>query len=72
MGNHYPKGNTLYLHVLKASSNNITVPLKSKVRKVCTFNGKVPLKYTRTANGISVDLINKPDDADFVIEVNLK
>lgn len=66
------KDNTLYLHVLKASSNNITVPLKSKVRKVCTFDGKVPLKYTRTANGISVDLINKPDAADFIIEVNLK
>lgn len=66
------KGKSLYLHILSAKSNTISVPLKSKPKSVCTFNGKVPLKYTKTADGISINLVEKPQAADFIVEVTLK
>ena len=66
------KGNKIYLHILSAKSNVINVPLKSKVKNVCTFDGKVPLDFNRTQGGITINLVSKPEIVDFIIEINLK
>lgn len=66
------KGKTLYLHVISADSSAIAVPLKSKVRSVRAFDGKKPLKFAKTKEGISVSLGQRPQAADFIVEVTLK
>lgn len=65
-------GKRLFLHVISAKGSKISVPLKSKAKKVFTFDGKVPLKYTKTATGIDIDLVNTPTSTDFIVEVALK
>lgn len=66
------KGKTLYLHVISADSSAIALPLKSKVRSVKTFDGKVPLKFAKAKEGITINLGQKPQTADFIVEVALK
>ncbi len=66
------KGKVLYLHVMSANSNVINVPLKSKIKSVRTFDGKVPLKFKKSANGAEVDLGSKPQATDFIVEIILK
>lgn len=66
------RGKTIYLHILKETNGSIDVPLKSKVKKVYTFDGKVPLKYTRTKTGITINSIVTPGTSDAIVVVELK
>ena len=66
------KGNRLFLHILTPGTRTITLPANYRLSKAFTYDGKVPVKYKKTADGITLTMEPTPDVTDHIIELQLK
>ena len=67
------KGNTVYLHLLKAPEEKLFLKFPYKIKSIKTFTGKSPVKYQVLADGylvIDVKAIPK-EEYDTVLEVEV-
>lgn len=66
------KGDRLFLHVLTPGTTEILLPGDMKIRKAFTFEGKEPVKFKKSADGILLTMEATPDEIDHIIEIQLK
>ena len=75
LGRVYPKGNTVYMHILSKpeEGNFIFVPeLKQKVQKAILFDGRKEVKIKQLPEGTFIYLDNITlDEMDTIIELQL-
>lgn len=66
------KGDTLYVHILNLQDKALFLPLtERKVKKAMLFKDKSPLRFTRSKDGILLELNSVPTDIDCVVELTL-
>ena len=65
------KGNVQYVHILDYQDNVIFLPVQSKVKSAVCFNTGEPLKFTRNADGIVVNLSKVPDEIDYIVKLTV-
>ena len=67
------KGNKLYVHILDLQDKSLFIPLTGKkVKKAVFFKDKSPLRYTRSRDGILLELGAVPVDIDTVVELTIE
>lgn len=66
------KGNVQYIHILDYQDNVIFLPVRSKVKSAVCFNTGEPLKFTKNANGIVVNLSKVPDEVDYIVRLTVE
>ncbi|MEG0454372.1 MAG: alpha-L-fucosidase [Bacteroides sp.] len=66
------KGDTLYVHILNLQDKALFLPItERKVKKATLFKDKSPLRFTRSKEGILLELKAVPTDIDCVVELTL-
>ena len=66
------KGNKLYVHILNCQDRGLYLPTGDrKIVKANVFVDGKPLKFTQSANGITLSLPKIPTETDYVIELTL-
>lgn len=66
------KGDTLYVHILNLQDKALFLPLtERKVKKATLFKDKSPLRFTRSKDGILLELKAVPTNIDCVVELTL-
>ena len=64
------KGNKLYIHILNLDKAKLLLPITNKkIKSIVQYKDKQPLKYTKTKEGILLQLGEVPTDIDHVIEI---
>lgn len=67
------KGNRLFVHILNLKDDALYLPIEAKqVKAVHFFAGRKPVKITRAADGIVLQLERIPDETDCVVEVEMR
>lgn len=67
------KGNKLYIHILNLQDDALYLPLApAKVNSMVKFADKSKLNFSKSKNGITINLPEVPKDIDYVVEVTLK
>ena len=66
------KGERLFVHILKADTTDLMLPLTCKVKKAFTFSDKQPFKFEKKKDGIVLKLDKKPSDVDYIVELVTK
>lgn len=66
------KGNKQWIHILSLDDNTLFVPIKGKVIKAVTYDGRKPLKFKQNKDGVVFELGEIPTDIDFIIELEMK
>ncbi len=66
------KGNRLFVHVMKADTTELLLPLTCKVKEVFTYADKKPLKVKKTKEGVVLPLPAGLKDVDYVVEMVTK
>ena len=67
------KGNKLYVHILNLNKDQLLLPITNKkVKTIVHFKDKTPVKYTKTKEGILLQLGSVPTDIDHVIEITYR
>ena len=66
------KGNRLFVHIMNHDSKELLLPLDCKVKKAFTFDGKQPVKFKNTKDGVKLMLDEVPAGADYIIELITK
>lgn len=65
-------GNTVYIHVLRAGTRTVLIPVKYKIKKAVHFATGSPVKYRTTADGIMLDVPQDTGESDCVIQLLVK
>ena len=66
------KGNKLYVHILNLPDKALFLPLANgRVKRAVLFKDKSPLSFTRSKEGILLELTNVPTDIDCVVELTI-
>lgn len=66
------KGDKMYVHITDASSGEIKVPGRHKVRKALEFASRKPVNYTAGKDTLTLHLGEVPDCIDHIIELQLR
>ena len=67
------KGNKLYVHILNLNKDQLLLPITNKkVKTIMHFKDKTPVKYTKTKEGILLQLGSVPTDIDHVVEITYR
>ncbi len=67
------KGNRLFVHILNLKDEALYLPIEGKqISSVKIFVDKKPVKFTKVAGGIVLQLGRVPDETAYVVEVELK
>lgn len=66
------KDDRMFLHVLTPGTTEILLPGDVKIKKAFTFDGKKPVKFKKSADGILLTMEGTPDEIDHIIEIQLK
>ncbi|MDE6489778.1 MAG: alpha-L-fucosidase, partial [Muribaculaceae bacterium] len=66
------KDDRLFLHVLTPGTTEIMLPGNLKIKKAFTFDGKHPVKFKKSSDGIMLTMESTPDEIDHIIEIQLK
>ena len=67
------KGNKLYVHILNLDKDQLLLPITNKkVKAIVHFKDKTPVKYTKTKEGILLQLGSVPADIDHVVEITYR
>ncbi len=67
------KGNRLFVHILNLKDEALYLPMEGKqVSSAKIFVNKNPVKFTKVAGGIVLQLGRIPDETVCVVEVELK
>ena len=66
------RGNKLYIHILNCMDSSVFVPLGNhKVKSALDYATGKQVDYTKTGNGITLNLGVIPTDIDYIIELTL-
>ena len=66
------KGDKLYVHILDLKNKTLFLPLTNKkVKKAVLFKDKSPVRFTKTKEGVSLELSEVPGDVDYIIELTI-
>ena len=66
------RGNKLYIHILNCMDSSLFVPLgKHKVKSALVYATGKPVNYTKTGNGITLNIGTTPTDIDYIIALTL-
>ena len=66
------RGNKLYIHILNCMDSSLFVPLGNhKVKSALVYATGKPVNYTKTGNGITLNLGAIPTDIDYIIALTL-
>lgn len=66
------KGNKQWIHILSLEDKSLFVPITAKIAKVVDYETRKPIKYTRTKDGILLELNEVPTAIDYIIELEMK
>jgi len=67
------KGNRLFVHILNLQDDALYLPMKDKqVSSAKLFIDKKPVKFTKVAGGIVLQLGRIPNETDCVVEVEVR
>lgn len=66
------KGNRLFVHIFDLKGKELKLPLSCKVEKAFTFDGKKPVKFTTTNEGVTLTLDTVPSGIDYIVELVTK
>ena len=67
------KGNKLYIHVLDLQDQALYLPVAaSKIKSIVKFVDKSKMSYSKSDNGITINIPETPKEMDYVIEITLK
>lgn len=64
------KGNTMYAHVMTATTPDILLP-GVKVKKAHTYAGKEKVKFTNGKQGATLHLGTVPQEVDYIVELEV-
>ena len=66
------KGDKLYVHILDLKNKTLFLPLTNKkVKKAVLFKDKSPVRFTKTKEGVSLELSEVPGDVDYIVELTI-
>lgn len=66
------KGKTLYVHILNLQDKALFLPITTKdVKKAVVFKNKKAVKFTKSKEGILLQLDEIPEDIDYIVELTL-
>ena len=66
------KGDKLYVHILDLKDKTLFLPLTNKkVKKAVLFKDKSPVRFTKTKEGVSLELSELPGDVDYIVELTI-
>ena len=66
------KGNRLFIHIFDCKETELFLPLQCKVKKAFTYDGKQPVKYKKSKQGITLIFDKAPEGTDYIIELITK
>lgn len=66
------RGDRLFVHVLDYDKRELYLPLACKVIKAVTYDGKAPVKVTKTAEGVVLTFPELPSGPDYIVELQTK
>ena len=67
------KGNKLYIHILNLQDDALYLPIApAKVKSMIKFADKSKVNFSKSKNGITINLTEVSKDIDYVVEVTLK
>lgn len=64
-------GSSQFIHILDYQDEVIFLPVKGKVRKAVCLNSGEQLRFTRTEEGITLELGKVPDEIDYIVELTM-
>ena len=66
------RGNRLYIHILDCQDANLFIPLGGrKVKSALVYATGKRMNYTKTGDGITLNLGKVPTDIDYIVELTL-
>ena len=66
------RGNRLYIHILDCQDANLFIPLGGrKVKSASVYATGKRMNYTKTGDGITLNLGKVPTDIDYIVELTL-
>lgn len=66
------KGDRLFVHILNLKDSELYLPLSCKVVSATTYDGRKPVKVTKTPAGVVLTLPEVPSGPDYIVEVITK
>ncbi|MDE7349522.1 MAG: alpha-L-fucosidase, partial [Muribaculaceae bacterium] len=64
------KGDRLFVHIMKPESKHIFVPTAANVKTAKEFATGRKVKFTKTSDGIMIELDSIPDGVDYIVELD--
>lgn len=65
------KGDRVFVHILDYQDKVLFLPLDAKVKSAVEFEGDRPVKFRRSAEGVSLYFDEVPEGIDYIIELGL-
>lgn len=66
------KGDRLFLHILNHNEQELYLPVNMKIVKAFTYEGKQPVKVTKTPAGTVLTFPEVPSGIDYIVELQTK
>lgn len=66
------KGDTLFVHILKADTTALSFPLDKKIRKAVDFDSNKKIKFEQKDGTVTLILDKKPTEIDKIITITTK
>lgn len=66
------KNNRVFVHILTLTDKELFVPITEKVSKAFLYSDKKPIPFKSSKSGILLEIGERPDVADYVVELQLK
>jgi alpha-L-fucosidase len=66
------KDNRVFVHILALTDKELFVPITEKVSKAFLYSEKKPIPFKSSKSGILLEIGERPDVADYVVELQLK
>ena len=66
------KGERLFAHIMNLKANELFLPLTCKVKKAFTFDGKQPIKFKKSKEGVTLLFDKAPEGVDYIVELITK
>ena len=66
------RGNKLYIHILNCMDSSLFIPTGNhKIKSATVFGANKRVNFTKTGNGITLNIDTVPTDIDYIVELTL-
>lgn len=65
------KGDKQYVHIMSLDDTALFLPVTGKVKKAVVFDSRKPVSFKQTKDGLLLDLGQKPQDVDYIVELTM-